>query len=165
MTTLLECRPEMALIPPRLPGAGFRWRPTVQIYQSCGSAPGDHTPLGDALCYDSEQEAREVAERELRALYHCAVLSACETIDPDTCFLAVITIRGPRIATAYLFQVDDCRPTLDWDESSSLEAHGRISASPHVWAGISRRCLRECGCCHMGPSGKSKGQESERLRA
>ena len=44
-----------------------------------------------------------VAERELRALFDYAVLSACETIDPDTCFLAVITMCGQRIATAYLF--------------------------------------------------------------
>jgi hypothetical protein len=90
----------------------------VQIYTSQGStAGGRHTPLGDSLCYDSEQEAREAAERELRALYGYAVLSARETIGPDTCFLAVITMRGQRIATAYLFQVDDCRPQLDWDES------------------------------------------------
>jgi hypothetical protein len=53
------------------------------------------------------------AERELRALYGYAVLSARETIGPDTCFLAVITMRGQRIATAYLFQVDGCRPQLN----------------------------------------------------
>jgi hypothetical protein len=123
VTTLLERPPEMAPIPPQLPEAGFRWRPSVQIYTSHGSAPRDHTPLGDSLCYDSEQEARVAAERELRALYDYAVLSPRETIGPDTCFLAVITLRGKRIATAYLFQVDGCRPQLDWDESR-VSSHG-----------------------------------------